>query len=62
MFLNQTELNNKTWQITRKYAEAKRTGFLIEATVLFNYMLRHKLLIIINSKLVEKKSCSKKNI
>lgn len=56
---NQAEYSNKDWELLRKYAEAKRSGFFIEALVLFNYMLRHNLLIIINNKLAKDKKSFK---
>ncbi|NCS98846.1 hypothetical protein GW764_01530 [Candidatus Parcubacteria bacterium] len=59
MTFNQEEYNNRTWELLRKYAEAKRSGFLIEALVLFNYMLRNNLLLIINNKLIQNKQAFK---
>lgn len=56
---NQEEYNNRTWELLRKYAEAKRSGFLIEALVLFNYVLRNNLLLIIDNKIKNNKQTFK---
>ena len=53
MKFDQETISRQNWELVRKYAEAKRQGFYVEALVLFNYMLRHNLLIIINDQLVK---------
>lgn len=58
---NQTEYSNKDWELIKKYSQAKQSGFYIETLVLFNYMLRHNLLIIINNKLKQNKQTFKKS-
>ena len=59
MIFDQKEYNNKAWELLKKYAEAKRSGFLIEALVLLNYILRNNLLLIINNKLNQNKQTFK---
>lgn len=58
---NQKEYSNRDWELIKKYIEAKRRGFYIEALVLFNYMLRHNLLIIINNNLTSNKKIFKES-
>ncbi|MAQ59150.1 hypothetical protein CL638_00335 [bacterium] len=51
--LDRKELNDKTWEVIRLYSKASKAGFKIEEIVLFNYMLRSRLLLIIEMKCIE---------
>lgn len=55
MRLDQKQLAECVWEIVRLYAKASKSGFKIEEIVLFNYLIRYRILLIIEKQCIKQK-------